>query len=258
MAGHNILGRIAMRSVLFTLFSAATLLIACGPGGTDANGTGGSGSASTSSTSTGGTGGSGNTATGGNAGSGSGGSTGNACTPSFEDYNCTADLTYTDCSCDVMDTTDESPGMWCQGARSLGVEICPGPPANTCRVGHNNCSYDLPPGVDYEPADPTCLGYVQNSTWTDENGNPGQSGIEFLPNGIVRTGIGALMGPSNGYYLGFLMSGKKLYYNMANAGNADVGEGELSPDCMTITVTFTFVPTGVGQPETFHWSHFNQ
>lgn len=42
------------------------------------------------------------------------------------------------------------------------------------------------------------------------------------------------------YYYGFVMSGKKFYWNRFNAAGYESGEGEISDDCLSVEVRFYY------------------
>ncbi|MCI0479370.1 hypothetical protein L0Y59_02390 [Candidatus Uhrbacteria bacterium] len=211
---------------LLTLCSAFALLAAaCGgtDGGTGDGGDGGDGAGAGLTTTSDTTTTSETTSVGGAGGA-------EPCYPTAENGFC-ADADSCECR-PMIGTRDE----WCDAYENIGVNICPDG-SDVCTPGHNRCGYDLPPGVDYESADPTCVTFVNGDKWA---GNGVQSNVssDVNENGQRGVAFGIMFGGSAEYYNGFIMSGRTFYWNRANAAGYESGVGEISPDCKSITVRF--------------------
>lgn len=215
------------RALPFFLMTIALLVAAC-DGGTGGDGTGNAGSNCQAVGCDGGAGGTTTTTTAGYGGTGTGG--GDVCHPTLENGWCANEA----CECLPTDTSEES---WCAN----WPNICP-PGVSTCGLGHNHCGYDLPLGEDYVAPDPTCIGYVDGHTWSGQNGpDTVQPPLEpYDKNGQYHVGFGSLLGGEAGYYNGFIMSGLKFYWNRSIAAGFESGEGEITPDCESITVRFYY------------------
>lgn len=218
------------RRALMTSFSASiALFLATACGGNGASGTDGDGG----STFTGG-GGSGNgtssssSSSSSSSTSGSGGSA-VACHPTEADPTAAA---CTD-TCVCQPTQTSSP-EWCSSMlQDPGVDACPSG-CNTCSAGSNQCGYDLPKGEAYVA--PDCLTWVNGDTWIDEFQNENTCGGVYDSNGQFRFAIN-LIGSGAAYFTGeYRLSGKKIYWNRANATSMESGEGEINDTCDTITV----------------------
>ncbi|MFH1078467.1 MAG: hypothetical protein V1745_04295 [Patescibacteria group bacterium] len=217
----------------FSSLCSALALLAAACGGTDTgNGDGGGGTGSNCQSVGCGNGGGGGTSSGTTTGTGTGTGTGGSdvCNPTPENNNCAS---ASSCECLPIDTTKDS---WCSAYDEISVYICPDT-GDVCTPGHNQCGYDLPEGVDYEPADATCKGFVNGDVWA---GNNVQSGFDsdVDENGQTHVGFGSMFGGAAEYYYGFIMSGKKFYWNRFNAAQYESGEGEIADDCLSVEIRF--------------------
>ncbi|MBU1349146.1 hypothetical protein KJ781_03710 [Patescibacteria group bacterium] len=240
-----------MNTRFLSLCSALALLAAACGGGTDTNEGDGGGGGNTTTTGSGNTG-SGSSTTTDTTSTGSGGGGGSVCNPTLEnDFCANADS----CDCLPTDTTEDS---WCDAYEAVSVFICPDG-VDVCTPGHNTCGYDLPPGEDYVPADATCVTFVNGDGWA---GNGTQSNIQspydpYDANDQLHIGFGSLFVGESEYYTNFTMSGKKFYWNRANASQYESGEGEIADNCTSLEVRFY----GAGESTpyaTYTATHVNQ
>lgn len=235
---------------VFIILLAAFVIAACGGAGAnegDDNGGGGSGNSGLTGAGNQGNGNSG-TGAGSSTSSGSGGG-GEVCNPTMENGWC---KDAPSCECEFTPFIPDAP---CPGLDKNGNKI-PGAVGNVCTPGHNQCGCDLPLGEDYMAPDANCIWYIDGDTWVPVGFPDGKGtiGSKYRENGqLYASGI---IAPYSEFYNGFVVSARKIAWNLANRDQYDFAEGEFSEDCKTITMRYyrsgENEPYGTGQVVWLH------